>query len=54
MIKELSNFFFFFLEMADGIFCSKTVTILGGHLDICVCGSELRTDEINFRVIVDG
>lgn len=32
MIRELSYFFFFFLEMADGIFCSKTVKILGGHL----------------------
>lgn len=45
MIREL----FFFLEMADGTFFSKTVKILGGHLAIGVCGSELRTDEINFR-----
>ena len=55
MIRELSYFFFFFFKkVADGIFCSKTVKILGGHLAIGVCGSELRTDEINFRVIIDG
>lgn len=30
--------------MGDGIFYSGIVKISGGHLDIGVCGSELRTD----------